>query len=731
MNRELDINAIPVCLRQRCQWVCWKLELRKGKSTKVPYDAKTGRMASTTDPTTWASFEDAIVAWRKNEGYAGIGYVFAADDPYCGVDLDDCIDERGQIKPWGQREISALDSYSEVSPSGGGVKVIAQASKPGELCKKAYEDGLVEMYDHSRFFTVTGRRLENVSANVEERQPQIDALYVKVFGRPKPTASLPAATGELHLPQAPGQARGVAALPQDKLDALLANDGRFRATWERRRADLADQSASSYDLALANAAVAAEWADDEIAALIREWRRKHGEDQQKAKRADYIQRTIAKARQHPQSPQPADPGLTKRLSDAILKTEHFARDAGGRLYVFAGGVYRPSGEMVIKRAVKRLLNEWNQPASWTSRRAAEVVEYIRVDAAELLECPPLDTINLLNGLLDVKTRQLRPHDPAFLSPIQLPVAFDPAATCPRWVKFASEVLPADSQAIVWQVAAWEMLPITSLQKALLALGEGSNGKSTLLTALTAFIGKRNIAAVSLHKLESDRFAVARLVGKLANICPDLPSAHLAGTSTFKALTGGDVLLAERKYMDSFEFTPFARLLFSANHPPRSSDSSHAFFRRWVVVPFTRTFTPDQAIPRDVLDAQLASPNELSGVLNKALDALPGLLTNGFIESESMRQAWNEFRENTDPVAVWLEENTVWAPELLVPKRDLLGEYNKSARREQRPPMTPMAFGQAIKRLHPDIQEAQRTVGGAVTWVWLGVGLKSTEPDPAG
>ena len=78
----------------------------------------------------------------------------------------------------------------------------------------------------------------------------------------------------------------------------------------------------------------------------------------------------------------------------------------------------------------------------------------------------------------------------------------------------------------WELAAWLMLPITSIQKAVLCLGAGCNGKSVFMAALVAFLGKRNCTAISLHKLEGNPFATSRLVGKLANICPDLPAARL-------------------------------------------------------------------------------------------------------------------------------------------------------------------------------------------------------------
>lgn len=427
---------------------------------------------------------------------------------------------------------------------------------------------------------------------------------------------------------------------------------------------------------------------------------------------------------------PDDRGVIRRLAEAISAGDRFAQDAGGRLYRYAGGVYRPDGAETVKRLVKVLLEAWAEDKRWTGHRADDVVEYIRLDAPALWECPPLDVVNVRNGLLNVVTRELVPHSPDHLSPIQLPVTYDKLATCPAWDTFLSEVVDADTIPACWEVVAWLMTPDTSIQKAILLLGEGSNGKSVFITAVTALIGKYNIAGLQLHRLEQDKFSVARLVGKLANLCADLPSAHLDTTSTFKALTGGDVMLGERKYADSFEFTPFARLVFSANQPPRSTDATHAFFRRWEVLPFTRTFEEREQVPRAVLDARLANPAELSGALNRALDALTVLRQqNGFTVSPAMREAWDEFRQSTDPLAVWLERSTVRNAAALVIKRELLKAYNLDCQQHGRAPMTAHGFTAAIRRLYPEITETQRTISGKVEWVWTGIGVKEADYAP--
>jgi putative DNA primase/helicase len=266
---------------------------------------------------------------------------------------------------------------------------------------------------------------------------------------------------------------------------------------------------------------------------------------------------------------------------------------------------------------------------------------------------------------------------------------------------------------------------TSIQKAILLEGEGGNGKSTFLRAVIAFLGRHNVASLSLQKLEADRFAAARLVGKLANICPDLPSEHLTGTSMFKAITGGDIITAEYRYHDSFEFIPFARLVFSANHLPRSSDGSPAFFDRWIVIPFRQSFRgTTEEIPRGVLDARLADPQELSGVLNKALAVLPRLREKGFTVSASMRQAAEEFRQTTDPLAVWLDRNTVEHQDAMISKDALVQAYNADGDRAGRPRVSSNGFGRALRRLRPRLEEAQRTwEGRPQVWVWLGLGLR--------
>lgn len=177
-----NLEQLPARLRRLDRWVCWRYLIRNGKPTKVPFDAKTGREASSTDPTTWSPLAEVVHALGGGTTFSGPGFVFADGDGLCGVDLDRAIDpDTKQLKPWAERIVRDLDSYTEISPSGTGVKVFIAGVKPGKRCRTAIEDGEIEIYDRGRYFTTTGVRWSDAPADVEDRQTQLTALYDRLF----------------------------------------------------------------------------------------------------------------------------------------------------------------------------------------------------------------------------------------------------------------------------------------------------------------------------------------------------------------------------------------------------------------------------------------------------------------------------------------------------------------------------------------------------------------------
>jgi hypothetical protein len=213
------VEAIPAELRGRAQWVAWRFAFRSGKWTKVPFDPRTRRAADATDPATWGTFAEA---WGRYDagGFDGVGYVFAADDPYAGVDLDGSLGDGGKTLEWAAPILERFaGAYAEVSPSGRGVKLFVRGRLPGKGKRKAYGGGAVEVYDRGRYFTVTGRRLDGSAAEVRDAQAALDWLLALVWPE-KPKRKPPRPEG------------GPTPLTDEQIKAKLgraANAAKFRA----------------------------------------------------------------------------------------------------------------------------------------------------------------------------------------------------------------------------------------------------------------------------------------------------------------------------------------------------------------------------------------------------------------------------------------------------------------------------------------------------------------------
>jgi hypothetical protein len=188
---QLPVEAIPACLRDLPQWVCWEYVSGEGKPAKVPICPRSGFRAKSSDRTSWATFEEAVAAYQRVPRYAGIGFVFTDEDPYCGIDLDDCLDERDDFL-WGRALVRRFACYTEISPSGRGVKLVFRGRKPdGARCQARTDReagcGRIEIYDRNRFFVITGRTIDDPPGEVADRQEELDRLCEELWPpRPEP-----------------------------------------------------------------------------------------------------------------------------------------------------------------------------------------------------------------------------------------------------------------------------------------------------------------------------------------------------------------------------------------------------------------------------------------------------------------------------------------------------------------------------------------------------------------
>ena len=172
----LKPENIPQELRALKQWVCWWYKPKPGsaKPTKIPYTLDPHVPAKSDTPSTWSTFEAALEAWEA-WGFDGIGFMFSAEDPYCGIDLDN-IQEAG-IEDEALRWVAKFDSYAERSVSGKGIHIISKARLPGKGKKK----DPFEIFDRGRFFCFTGEVIH--PGPIQEAQEIAEQFYRDKFGR--------------------------------------------------------------------------------------------------------------------------------------------------------------------------------------------------------------------------------------------------------------------------------------------------------------------------------------------------------------------------------------------------------------------------------------------------------------------------------------------------------------------------------------------------------------------
>ncbi len=339
-----------------------------------------------------------------------------------------------------------------------------------------------------------------------------------------------------------------------------------------------------------------------------------------------------------------------KYSDLALylrQTLHFmANDAF--MYQYREEFYQKVSPLQIKSIVTELVRQDTDPKDISKFcEAARAKNF--VERRKLIEPPGF--INLSNGVLDVRNRELLPHSPEYFFKYKLRHAFDREAKCPRWIEFLERTFEGNQGLVEVSAEIFGYVLVGGkpfLHKAFALLGEGRNGKSTWLDMLKYLLGSSNFSSVPIGKFDKP-FSVVMLDAMLANIVGETSTKEIDSES-FKTAVGGEELIAAQKGQPEYPLAVKARLIFACNRLPHLGDATTGAHEKFFILPFNR-YIP--ASERDPMFAQKELFPEVQGVLNWALDGLERLVTRGRLpQIQAVEDQHAELREEIDSVFAW-------------------------------------------------------------------------------
>jgi len=363
------------------------------------------------------------------------------------------------------------------------------------------------------------------------------------------------------------------------------------------------------------------------------------------------------------------------MAKNIMKEKHFAtHERTNELYVYENGIYKPRGETVVRKEAQERLGRYVK--THYVNETLEAVRRANYTSPDKFNNPN-DGIVVENGMLDIKNRELKDHSPEYIHLTKIPWKYDPEKDCPKIKEFIGELVEKGDIKLIQEMFGYCLLRDYPIAKAFMLLGSGANGKSTLLTLLEEFLGTDNIATPSLQQLLDNRFARIDLFGKLANIHADLSSETLENTGVFKMLTGGDRIRGEKKYQDAIEFKNHAKLIYSANELPKTTDRTEAFFRRWLVIDFPHKFSEGDKKTDTDLPYSLIDEDEMSGLLNWSLDGLERVIEQeGFSQTKGRKEIKQKWVMQTDSLRAFLDTCCEVKENAWTTKKDFYDLYQK-------------------------------------------------------
>jgi len=730
MSKAPNFEAIPQELKNLTRWVVWKLEKKKKKNgdvkyTKVPYSAKTHLYASTSDKKTWTSFEEAKEAFEDG-GYHGIGFVFARGDGYVGIDLDDCLDEYDGLNQYGRDAFIQIRSYTEYSPSGKGLHIIAKGELPG-MGHCDTKRGL-EMYDDGRYFTFTGEVYSDATA-IEDRELEVKSLYhywFDDFGGASGAGSVKPGKYRFD-PKAEITELDTLQLSQDVVDLVRDGTGMDQFNGDRSVAIFA-VSRTMLNAGATPETIATIFSDSANFLAGAALERRGGNvnsarcwllDQivMKQKAAYDAEMALLCDDEFDVIDDDAEPG-TKKVKPIVSYSKYFERNAV--TYLNANGVKRYRGqyyaydrwswvELSNDELVGRITTDLSGQSISMSVMNDTVKHITRRAVVESFEVSPT-MIAFRNGVLDLAgwdvgkvDLTLKSHHPKYNITSLLDYEYDPAAACSEWLTFLDSSFEGNAE-LVRTLQQWFGYCLTydyRFQKMLVMAGVSRSGKGLILDILEYLIGQGSVAGTTLASL-AGKFGLEQIIGKKLAVIGDAHHADKGAVPRSKeailSITGGDTMPVDMKNVKEVSLKITARLAMACNDIPMFYDNYNALENRYLVIPFKKSFygNEDPLLPKKL-------KKELAGIFNWAVQGLLDLGREGtFFEGELSKQAKREVRARQNPIGAFAAKYCEEGDDHRVPIREVYDAYLKFCQLDEIKPESPKIFSQRISESLPGV-----------------------------
>ena len=724
-------KQLPEELKRDALWCCWKyIQNQDGDNIKIPINPLTGYAAKSNNRSTFVSYATLMIyaeqyidydeATGKQIGGIGLG-VF---NGFSAIDIDHCVDERGNVNSMAREIIDFCQSYTELSPSKTGIRIIFKSKI--KIDKNIYyinnAKNHLEIYisdNTNKFVTVTANRYNNYEINEIDLTPILNK-YMK-----------------RSVPLTPNVPTNYDRTVSIDLNRALMKDDKLYDLWNNQ-APGSHSNESELDMALCcKLAFYCNGDFDKIKQAFESSPYYESKDElhkNKWHNGSYSVNTINYAISFVGSSLPkvepvynnlpqttkvyslTDVGNAHRFAEKFFANVRYNVDNemwmlwNGKFWEFdVKGKIRDYVDILAKDMMNDLKGEEDEARRKAIAQNINKIQNNSGKKALLEECQHIGDIPVFNSdfdkdkyyvcaqnmIYDLEHQKMLPFNRSFMISQSLSCDIDLEHEPTQWLKFLNDIYEGDQEMINYNRKVWAycLSGSTREQSMWIYYGDGNNGKSLSLDILNELMGSYAITSrpellVDAKNSNTSSEEIARLKGKRAIFTEEIKDGDRMNESLVKQLTSGIGKMTGRfLYGNTFELTVIGKILMASNYKPKVKGIDKGIWRRIKLVPLYRDFT--SVIDKDLRDKLLVELPQIAGWLCKGFDLY---MKEGLQEPKKVSQETKEYKEESDIVQTWINENCEIDKKAWTRASDLFNDFVMWCKKNMENILTQTAFG---------------------------------------